>query len=79
MDYTKAIPNRKIIDKINKLYYTDNKIIIWTSRGVGTGKNLRRMTVKQLKEWGVRYHKLRMDKPLYDYFIDDKAINIKDF
>ena len=32
------------------------------------------ITKKQLKDWGVKYHRLFMGKPTGDYYIDDKAI-----
>jgi len=35
------------------------------------------MTKKQLKKWGVRYHKLIFGKPSYDLLIDDKCIFFK--
>ena len=31
------------------------------------------LTVKQLKKWNVKYHKLIIGKPSYDLIIDDKA------
>ena len=34
-------------------------------------------TKKQLKKWGVKYHKLIMGKPSYDLIIDDKSIFFK--
>ena len=33
------------------------------------------MTFRQLKKWGVKFHKLLMGKPSYDVIIDDKAFN----
>lgn len=36
-----------------------------------------KLTKKQLKTWGVKYHKLLMCKPSYDLFVDDKALNFK--
>jgi hypothetical protein len=31
--------------------------------------------IQQLDAWGVKYHELRLGKPVYDLFIDDKAMN----
>jgi hypothetical protein len=36
-------------------------------------------THKQLKEWGCRFHELKMGKPNYDLLIDDKAIEAATF
>jgi hypothetical protein len=79
VNYWAAKPKLDIIHKINKLYNEGHTIVIWTSRGVGSGKDLNRMTRGQLKQWGVKYHSLKMDKPLFDLFVDDKAINAEDF
>tara|TARA_R110002020_G_scaffold472999_1_gene701682 strand:+ start:448 stop:762 length:315 start_codon:yes stop_codon:yes gene_type:complete len=74
-DYSKARPLQERIEKINSLYDEGNKITFWTARGSGTGLDWRKTTEKQLKEWGVKYHELKMWKPVYDLFICDKAIN----
>ena len=47
----------------------------WTARGSGTGIDWYDVTKKQLKSWGVKHHELRLGKPVYDLFIDDKAMN----
>ena len=31
------------------------------------------MTKKQLKKWNLKYHKLILGKPTYDFVVDDKA------
>ena len=36
-------------------------------------------TAKQLKEWGVKYHRLFLGKPAGDIYIDDKGIKDEDF
>ena len=35
------------------------------------------MTLKQLKNWDVKYNKLIFGKPSFDIYIDDKNINFK--
>ena len=75
MDYYEVTPIKKNIDKINKLYNEGNCIILWTNRGGLTGINWEARTALQLNEHGVKYHKLKMDKPYYDVFIDDRACN----
>ncbi len=32
-------------------------------------------TLKQLNNWGLKFHELIMGKPSYDILIDDKAYN----
>ena len=77
-DYYNSIPNYEKIEKFNKLYDEGNKINYWTARGAVSGKNWDEFTVKQLNNWNVKYTTINMDKPHYDVWIDDKAINIDD-
>jgi len=42
-------------------------------------KDYTELTKTQLLEWNCKYTELKMNKPSYDIFIDDKALtNIKD-
>ena len=75
MDYSKAMPYKDRINKINKLFDEGHKIIYWTARGTITQKLWFNITLKQLNEWECKFHELRMGKPAYDLFIDDKNIN----
>ena len=75
LDYNSAKPYKKRIEKINKLYDEHNTIVYWTARGTRTGINWYQITQKQLKQWNCKYHELRLGKPAYDLFIDDKNIN----
>ena len=74
-DYNHCKPYPERIAKINKLYDNGNYILYWTARGTVTGIDWTELTTGQLKEWGVKYHKLILKKPCYDLFIDDKNIN----
>ena len=73
--YSRAIPIKERINFFNELYDAGHTIIYWTARGTGSGIDWREVTEKQFKEWGVKYHELRLGKPIYDLFIDDKNIN----
>jgi len=77
-NYNDAIPITKTINIINTLFEQRVYIILWTARGSKTKINWRNITEKQLKNWGVKYHKLLFGKPDYDLYIGDKCINIKD-
>ena len=66
------------IEKINKLYEQGNTIVYWTSRGSRKQINWYTLTKSQLDSWGVKYHELRVDKPYYDLFIDDKTLRIEE-
>ena len=74
-DYSKASPSQERIDKINKLYDEGHVIIYWTARGTVTGIDWAELTKSQLQKWGAKHHDLKMKKPAYDLFIDDKNIN----
>lgn len=78
-DYANAIPYPERIAKINKLFDEGNQIIYWTARGTLTRKPWFHITYEQLKRWRCKFHELRMGKPAYDLFIDDKNINSEEF
>ncbi len=78
-DYPNARPNYENISRFNRLYDEGNRIIYWTARGMKSGINWRELTEKQFSEWGIKCHELRLDKPAFDVFIDDKAINARDW
>ena len=44
-----------------------------------TGINWFHTTYNQLKLWGCLFTELRMNKPVYDLFIDDKNINSESY
>lgn len=78
--YERAFPIYKNINVINSYYNDGHKIVYWTARGAKSRKDYRDLTRRQLKSWGCKYHKLRMDKPAYDAFIEDKSFkSVDDF
>ena len=78
-NYAEAKPLKKNIKKINEMYDNGDTIIYWTARGTGSGIDWRQVTEEQFESWGVKYHELRLGKPIYDLFIDDKNINSSRF
>ena len=79
-DYEQATPMQERIKIINKLFEQGNEIHYWTARGSLSGIDHLELTKNQLKQWGCRYTSLRVgDKPHYDLWIDDKAINARHF
>ena len=79
VDYNLAKPYIERILKINKLYDEGNTIIYWTARGSRTGINWFHLTYTQLIKWNAKFTELRLGKPNYDLFIDDKNINSNDY
>jgi len=78
-DYTDSVPILNNIKKANLLYEMGHTIIYWTARGTVSGKDWSKVTEKQFKDWGVKYHEIKFGKPYYDIFIDDKNLNTKDW
>lgn len=78
--YEEAKPFWDVIEHINKLYQNGNEIIVMSARGSVSKINYYDFTEKQLELWGLKYNKLLMNiKPNADLFIDDKAVNIKEY
>ena len=85
--YDKAVPWKKSIEKINKLYDEGHYIMYFTARAMGRFNSDSKKAIEafydftdeQLKSWGCKYHKLELGKPHVDLFVDDKGINSEDF
>ena len=78
-DYRKAKPLKRRILKINQLYKEGNTIIFYTSRGYLTKLNWSGLTDKQFKRWKLKHHEIIFGKPYGDCYIDDRAVNDKQF
>lgn len=76
-NYVNSTPIPENIEKINKLYDEGNTIVYWTARGSRKQINWYDLTKHQLDTWGAKYNELRVDKPYYDLFIDDKTVPIE--
>jgi hypothetical protein len=79
MNYQSARPIPLAIQRVNDLYDSGHTIVFWTARGTLSGIDWRELTESQLNDWGIKYHELKLGKPAYDIFIDDKNINSKDW
>jgi len=78
--YDLAVPYAEAVEEVNALYDAGNKILIFTARGVTSGKDWVEATKNQLEEWGVKHHELIMNKkPHFDILIDDKAMSAQDW
>ena len=78
--YEQAVPDKEAIAEVNRLYDEKHHITLFTARGAGSGIDWHDLTVKQVKEWGIKHHKLiDKGKPSWDIFVDDKAINAADW
>lgn len=78
-DYNNSVPLMDRIARINQLYNQGHEIHYWTARGSRSGKDWKDFTTKQLVSWGCKYNSINVGKPVYDLWIDDKAINSESF
>lgn len=85
-DFENSIPNKEVINKINKLYDKGYKIIIYTARGGKSCRTLeekekkyRQITEKWLNKHSVKYTELLFGKMNADYYVDDKNLSIEEF
>jgi capsule biosynthesis phosphatase len=78
-NYINAQPCRDVIARINQLYDDGFEIVIFTARGTVSGFDWRSDTMRQLNDWGVKYHELILGKPAADFYIDDRNMSVCDF
>ena len=78
-NYESSEPRYDRIERLNKLYDEGNEIHYWTARGAKSGKDWTEFTKRQLGEWGVKSTSIRLGKPHYDKWIDDRAIDAEEY
>jgi len=85
-DFKNATPNTPLIDKLNGLYNKGWNIRIFTARGnLSCDSRAEAIFIHKgiMEDWlekhNVKYHELSFQKPLAEYYIDDKAITPEDF
>lgn len=78
--YSISQPDIEAITEVNRLFDEGHSITLFTARGAGSGIDWHDLTVQQIKKWGIKYHNLiDKGKPSWDVFVDDKAINSKEW
>jgi hypothetical protein len=78
-DYQSAVPFVDRIEHFNKLFDQGHEIHYWTARGGNSGIDWTTLTQQQFANWQVKYTTLKLGKPVYDIWVDDKAINIETY
>ena len=78
---------KNVLGKIPEVskYDKGHKIIIFTGRYMGRNndnpkkayKQGYKFTLDQLKNWGLKFHRLHMGKPTFDILVDDKSLGFK--
>lgn len=82
-DYNTVKPIPRNIKFLNYLHSLGHYIIIFTARRMRTHngnisrviKDIKQITIRQLKKFDIKYHKLIFGKPYAHYYIDDLSIN----
>jgi histidinol phosphatase-like enzyme len=85
-DLEDAEPLKDRIAMVNKLKDNGATIVYFTSRGMkfededgdNVDKKVKKLTKKQLEDWGAEYDFLIFGKPNADVYIDNKALNADD-
>ena len=79
--YAKSKPIAGRIAIVNRLYVDGNVIIISTARTyVSKSDKVKAMTVKQIKQSGVKYDQLLIGvKPPADFYVDDHGFDADNF
>jgi uncharacterized HAD superfamily protein len=72
--YRLATPILENIEAINRLYEEGENIVIYTARF----EDDRQVTQQWLKDHGVKYHRLVMDKFRADVYVDSNMIKPED-
>lgn len=78
-DYENSTPIQHRIDRVNRLYDEGHMIMLFTARGSASGRDFYEFTMKQMHDFGVKYHRIIMGKPDVDLFVDDKAISVSEW
>ena len=78
-EYELAEPHADAIQAVNRLHDEGNMILLYTARGSTTAIDWRGTTEEQLERWGVKYHELHFGKPNADVYVDDRAVNARDW
>ena len=68
-EFETAQPLVDNIDLIQKLHDAGHRIILFTGRTI----KYKKITLKQLQEWGVYHDALFFNKPVADFYIDDRS------
>ena len=78
-DYYTSVPIVGRISRVNALFAEGHRITYYTARGGNSGKDWEEFTRNQLNIFGCYYDELKMKKPSYDLWVDDKSVHSDDF
>jgi len=73
--YINLLPNKEVITKVRELYYSGHIILIWSARLWESAPHIAGWCITH----GVPFHGLMLGKGGTDVYVDDKAIDDKNF
>ena len=73
--YTNRTPKFDKIELVNRLYDFGHTIILFSSRH----EEDRSITTKWLHKYGIKFHRLVLNKLHYDFLIDDRGVHVNNF
>jgi hypothetical protein len=73
-DYTNRTPNLKNIELVNRLVKNGNTIILFSARFSQDHDS----TIAWLNKHGVKFSRLILEKPHYDFIVDDKCVKLEE-
>jgi len=85
-DYSNEKPINRIVELIKKLHSSGHQIILYTARNMATyqnnigliNKNTAPNLIETLNRLEIPFDEVYFGKPIADFYIDDKAINVFD-
>jgi mannose-6-phosphate isomerase-like protein (cupin superfamily) len=78
-DYVNSVPIPERIAKVNELKAQGHHVTLYSSRGAVSKQDWMLFTAEQLRQWGVQYDVLSLEKPSFDVLVDDKCQNVDEF
>ena len=79
LSYESATPLWGNIAKVRAVKAAGHEVVLFTARGTVTGIDWRPVTERQMQMWNVPYDELLFGKPWADVYVDDKAVNVRDW
>lgn len=77
--YERATPIEDRIQKVRDLRRAGNKVLLFTARGMASGRDYSKLTTRQVHSWNLEVDEIIFNKPVFDLLVDDKAISADGF
>ena len=74
-NYHLAAPKQEYIKKVRKLYKAGHRIVLFSARYFSDQD----VTITWLRRYRIPFHKLILDKPSADIYVDDRGVSLLDW